>query len=183
MKGSFLLLAVVLIQLSSFAQANNGYIITSKNEKIELPLKLEKGKLISENGKIKTYAPGEVNSFTMDGINYISYSNDFYKETISGPKAVLYEKVSNNSGQKIYNGAEVIGFVQTTEGKIGDFYVRLTNDSKLDHINKKNFRNYFSRLFTNNESIAMKLKNDDIKYEQVRDLVSLYNKEQDSTVH
>ena len=182
-KGSLLLLAIFSIEQNSIGQVNSSYIITSKNERIESVIKLEKGKLISENGKTKTYAPDEVQRFTIEGINYISYTNDFYKETITGPKAVLYQKVSNNSGQKIYNGAEVIGFAQTTEGKIGDYYVRLANESRLDYINKKNFRNYFTRIFNNNDSMTVKLKNDEIGYDQVRELVTLYNKDQDTAVH
>ena len=182
-KGSLLLLAIFSVEQNSIGQVNTSYIITSKNERIESVIKLEKGKLTAENGKTKTYAPDEVKSFTIEGVNYISYANDFYKETISGSKAVLYQKVSNNNGQKIYNGAEVIGFVQTTEGKIGDYYVRLANESKLDYINKKNFRNYFVKLFNNNNNVALKLKNEEIGYEQVRDLVMLYNKDQDTTVH
>ena len=182
-KGSLLLLAIFSFKQNSVGQVNTSYIITSKNERIESVIKLEKGKLTSENGKTKTYAPDEVKSFTIEGVNYISYTNDFYKETISGPKAALYQKVSNNSAQKIYNGAEVIGFVQTTDGKIGDYYVRLANESRLDYINKKNFRNYFGKLFNNNDSVAVKLKNEEIGYDQVRELVTLYNKDQDTAVH
>jgi hypothetical protein len=83
----------------------------------------------------------------------------------------------------MYNGAEVVGFVQTSEGRTGDYYVQIANESKLDHISKKNFRNYFSRLFSNNDSVSVKLKNDEIGYDQVKELVILYNNEQDTAAH
>ena len=138
--------------------------------------KKERLSIAASGNTNKTYAPSEVKSFTLDGINYISYSNDFYREITRGSKAQLYQKVTDNSGEKIYNGAEIVGYVTTTPGKRGDYYLTTAPGSNLDLITKKNFRDYFLKLFNNNESLVSKIKDKSLDYEQLKEAVDLYNK-------
>ena len=94
---------------------------------------MSKGKLVglsSTNAKTE-YKPADVKSFKIDGDKYVSYSNDFYKEIVSGNKAGLYQKVSDNSYEKIYNGPEQVGFLKTTDGKVGDYYIHLANEKEF----------------------------------------------------
>lgn len=183
MKRYFKLAAmlVCLTPISLFAQTETkkGFVVTENNQRIEgaVTESFKKGKLVlttSDNTR-KTYAPSDLQSFNLDGVNYISYSNDFYKEVTVGSKAKLYQKVTDNSGEKIYNGAEIVGYASTTPGKRGDYYVLPASGSNMDLITKKNFREYFLKLFNNNESLVAKIKDKSLDYEQLREAVDLYN--------
>lgn len=170
-------LAAFLLPLSIVAQ--KGFVVTEANERIEGDLKEEfkKGKitvLLADNTK-KTFAPSDLKSFQADGINYISHSNDFYKEITSGTKAQLYQKVTDNSGQKIYNGPEIVGYITTSAGKRGDYYLLQSPGASMDLITKKNFRDYFLKFFSNNESLVSKIKDKSLDYDQLKEAVDLYN--------
>ncbi|HEU5164745.1 MAG TPA: hypothetical protein VFU29_04355, partial [Chitinophagaceae bacterium] len=90
-------------------------------------------------------------------------------------KATLYKKITDYSGEKIYNGVEVVGFVKTMDGKRGDFYLLAAMTTQLDLITKKNFRDYFSKLFNSNDSLMSKVKNGNLGYSQIKKAVELYN--------
>ncbi len=169
---SFLPLAVKTQTVSK-----NGSVFTSNGKEISDSLKLSKGKLISLSSinLRKEYKPADVQSFIIDNLRYISYSNDFYKEIDSGNKAVLYQKISDNSREKNFNGPEVVGFLTTTEGRIGDYYVRLAGETKLDLITKKTFGNYFTKLFASNDSMVSKITTGALGYDQIKDAVDFYN--------
>ena len=154
-----------------------GFVITLSNEKITNSLKFFEGRLIAAaSGRKKIYSPWDLKSFSIDTSNYISYSNDFYKEIISGAKAGLYQKLTDNRNEKMYNGTEMIGFLKTTEGRVGDYYVMLTTQTKLELITKKNFNTYFINLFNGNDTLISKIKNGGLKYDQVEEAMSLFNK-------
>jgi hypothetical protein len=137
----------------------------------------EKRKLIflSSENKRKVYTPSEIKNFSIDSINYISYCNDFYEEVSAGLKATLYKKITDYSSEKIYNGIEMVGFVKTMEGKRGDFYLLPAMATQLDLITKKNFKEYFSRLFNTNDSLISQVKNGNLEYSQIKKAVELYN--------
>jgi hypothetical protein len=179
MKWQFILALTLVCAMNIATNAQTGFIVTENNQRIEGTIKesFKKGKIsIAASGNThKTFAPSEVKSFTLDGINYISYSNDFYKEITTGSKAQLYQKVTDNSGEKIYNGAEIVGYITTTPGKRGDYYLMTASGSNLDLITKKNFRDYFLKLFNNNESLVSKIKDKSLDYEQLKEAVDLYN--------
>ena len=156
------------------------YIINIANEKVEGVVKLspgEKGKLIflSPENKKEVYTPSGIKGFRIDSINYISYYNDFYEEISVGLKAKLYKKITDYSDEKIYNGVEVVGFVKTMEGKRGDFYLLPSMATQLDLITKRNFKEYFSKLFNPNDSLISMVKNGNIEYDQIKKAVELYN--------
>ena len=183
MKRQFLALclAVCFFPLASIAQSETkkGFVITENDQRIEGQLQesFKKGKLavtLPDNSR-KNYSPSELKSFNLDGVNYIAHTNDFYKEITSGNKAHLYQKVTDNSGEKIYNGAEIVGYVSTTPGKRGDYYLLQSAGASMDLITKKNFRDYFLKLFSNNESLVSKIKDKSLDYEQLKEAVDLYN--------
>jgi hypothetical protein len=176
-----LCLMICAFPLATIAQAETkkGFVITENDQKIEgqLEQSFKKGKLVitsSDNAR-KTYAASEVKSFNLDGVNYISHSNDFYKEVTAGSKAQLYQKVTDNSGEKIYNGVEIVGYITTTPGKRGDYYLLQSPGASMDLITKKNFRDYFLKLFSNNESLVSKIKDKSLDYDQLKEAVDLYN--------
>lgn len=154
--------------------AQKGFIVTESNQRVDGDIKEEfkKGRISHAN---KTFSPSDVKSFQVDGINYISHSNDFYKEITAGSKAQLYQKVTDNSGQKIYNGPEIVGYITTTPGRRGDYYLLQSPGESMDLITKKNFRDYFLKLFNNNESLVSKIKDKSLDYAQLKEAVDLYN--------
>jgi hypothetical protein len=179
-KLMFLLIYFFPNQATAQTTSSRGSIVTIANENAEGVVKLspgEKGKLIflSSENKRKVYTPSGIKSFSIDSINYISYRDDFYEEVSAGLKAKLYKKITDHSGEKIYNGAEVVGFVETTEGKRGDFYLLPATMTQLDLITKKNFRDYFSKLFNTNDSLLSQVKNGNLEYSQIKKAVELYN--------
>jgi hypothetical protein len=175
-----LCLSIALLPLATNAQTETkkGFVVTENDQRIEGQLQesFKKGKLVVTlpGNARKTYAPSELKSFTLDDINYISHSNDFYKEIATGSKAQLYQKVTDNSGEKIYNGAEIVGYTTTTPGRRGDYYL-LRSGADMDLITKRNFRDYFLKLFSNNESLVSKIKDKSLDYAQLKEAVDLYN--------
>jgi len=179
-KLMFLLIYFFSNQATAQTTSSRDYVVTIGNEKAEGVVKLspgEKGKLffLSSENKRKVYSPSGIKSFSIDSINYISYCNDFYEEVSAGPKAKLYKKITDYSGEKIYNGIDMVGFVKTTEGKRGDFYLLPAATTQLDLITKKNFKDYFSKLFNTNDSLISKVKNGNLVYNQIKKAVELYN--------
>jgi hypothetical protein len=183
MKRQLLALCLIasLFPLGLIAQTEtkSGFVITENNQRIDGELKesFKRGKLVVAlpDKTNKTFSPSEVKSFNLDGNNYISHSNDFYKEITAGSKAQLYQKMTDNSGEKIYNGTEIVGYVTTTPGKRGDYYLLQSPGASMDHITKKNFRDYFLKLFSNNDSLVSKIKDKSLDYEQLKEAVDLYN--------
>jgi hypothetical protein len=180
MKPSNRLIIFLLLFFPITASAQDtfkpGFVITVSNEKITGSFKLLNGKLIAETpGKNKIYRPWDVKSFSIGSSNYISYTNDFYKEIVSGEKAGLFQKLTDNRNEKMYNGAEMIGFIKTTEGRKGDFYVLQARETELKWVTRKNFDNYFIRLFNGNDSLISKIKNGNLGYEQIEEVITLFN--------
>jgi hypothetical protein len=176
-----LCLALSLFPLAMRAQTEikTSHVITESNQRLEGEIKesFKKGKLVVSlpDKTSKTLTPSEVKNFQLDGINYISFSNDFYKEITTGSKAQLYQKVTDNSGEKIYNGAEIVGYITTTPGKRGDYYLMHSQGATMDLVTKKNFREYFLKLFSNNESLVSKINDKSLDYDHLKEAVDLYN--------
>ena len=191
MKQSIRLIAFLISFLPSsvFSQWNfkKGVIITASGEKIEgsiSPSFKINGKLtfLSGDNNKQTYKPFELKAFTVDSINYFSYSNDFYEELSTGPKATLYKKITDNSDERVYNGSEAVGFTKTTEGSKGAFYLRCGEEIKLDLIIRKIFKNYFARLFEKDEKTVSKIKDGRLDYGQLKNVVELYNSQYGSAL-
>jgi hypothetical protein len=158
----------------------NAVIIDNNNEKHEGLIHRSfksKGKLVflSPDNTKRTYSPSEIKGFSIDSVNYISYSNDFYRVVLSGKKASLYQKCTNNTGEVIYNGTQAVGFVKTTEGNIGDYYLRIKSGAELELISRNKCKNYFIKLFDGNDSLIARIKNNRLKYDEITQLVRLYN--------
>jgi hypothetical protein len=173
----FLFFPVLTSAQSDFKK---GLIVTTNNEKLEGTIKesfRSKGVIIflSAGGNKKTYSPSDIQSFSIDTISFISYSNDFYKEISSGTKARLYQKVTDNSGKMLYNGTEAVGYIKTTEGRPGDYYLLLAAKTELDLITKKSFEKYFIDLLNENETLLTKIKDGTLGYTQIAKLIELYN--------
>ena len=137
------------------AQAPAGYqkgsITLASNEKIAGSIKdlqASKGSIVfmSVSGAKKTYSAAELIEFSVSADNFLSYANDFYKKIVSGSKANLYQKISDNSGKLIYNGSEAIT-ATTTDGKVGDWYLQLKSDDGLVLVTKKNFEVVITNSF------------------------------------
>ena len=174
-----LMISLFPLALSAQPETKKGFVVTEGDQRIEGQLleSFKKGKLVvtMPDNTRKTFSPAELKSFTLDGVNYVSHSNDFYKEITTGTKAQLYQKVTDNRGEKIYNGPEIVGYITTTPGKRGDYYLLQSPGASMDLITKKNFRDYFLKLFSNNESLVSKIKDKSLDYDQLKEAVDLYN--------
>lgn len=128
----------------------------------------------SASGKKTVYSPAEIAGFTLNGSSYISYASDFYKVLVAPDKAGLYQRVTDNSGKMLYNGAEVIS-VTTAEGKAGDYYVQLQADSKWVRITQKDFETIVTSLFAGCAAVTDAVKNKTSDFSGLAKLVEQYN--------
>lgn len=176
---------VVMATAISFAQAQNattdfqkGTLVTAANEKLEgniRDLSKNKGTIVFEAaGKKKTYTPAELSGFMLSGTNYISYAGDFYKVITPAGKAGLYQRVSDNSGKMMYNGAEVV-LVSTAEGKAGDFYIQSASDSKWSLVSQKNFETVALSVFADCPAVVAEIKAKQLDFAQLAKAVEHYN--------
>lgn len=185
MKKIIFLLVVMAIAGSFVSRAQNattdfqkGTVITAANEKLEgsiRDLSKNKGTIVFESaGKKKTYTPAELSGFMLNGANYISYAGDFYKVIIPTGKAGLYQRVSDNSGKMMYNGAEVV-LVSTAEGKTGDFYIQSASDGKWSLVSQKNFETAVLSAFVDCPSVSAEIKARQLDFTQLAKAVEHYN--------
>ena len=173
---TIMVLLISFFPLMGQSQSNfeKGFIITLKGERIEDSIKLSRGELLTLVLK-KKFMPAQVKSFSIATTNYISYSNDFYKEVTAGTRITLYQKATDNRDEEIYNGIDFVGFAETTDGTIGDYYILQASRPKLDLITKRNFNRYFLDLIVSNDSIALRIKSGSLRYQQIKDVAELYN--------
>ncbi|TDO27103.1 hypothetical protein [Sediminibacterium goheungense] len=177
---TFVILMMGLSILSVSAQTEvKAVIVTSSNETLEGTIKdqmQKKGNIvfISSAGAKKLFAPSDITGFTINGVKYVSYANDFYKEVSTGSKAGLFIRVTDNSGKTIYNGAEPV-VLATAEGKAGDYYLQIKSDGKFNLVSKKNFTEVMSALCADCLAIQSGLKSGQLTYTQIDKLVEQYN--------
>lgn len=136
----------------------------------------KKGNILFQSaaGKKTVYSPAEIAGFTLNGSSYISYASDFYKVLVAPGKAGLYQRVTDNSGKMLYNGAEVIS-VTTAEGKAGDYYIQLQADSKWVRITRKDFEATVTNLFAGCSAVVDAVKNKTSDFAGLDKLVAQYN--------
>ncbi|MBL0884203.1 MAG: hypothetical protein IBJ16_12820 [Chitinophagaceae bacterium] len=169
-----------LLPLLISAQTDTkGSIITASNEVLAGDIKdqlQKKGNILFTNasGNKKLYSPADLSEFSINGIRYVSYANDFYKVVTTGNKAILYIRVTDNSGKLLYNGAEMVT-LSTAEGKVGDYYFQLKSDSKLNWVPKKNFNDVMTGLSKDCSSVVASIQSGQLDYTQIVKLVEQYN--------
>ena len=168
-------LTIATLNAQSQTNFKNGSIINVSNETITDALHISKGKLVSASGK--SYRPEEVKTFRIDSNNYVSYENDFYQEITTGKLVSLYQKITDNRNEKMYNGPEVVGYVQTTDGGVGDYYIMSPATGKLDLVSKKNFKNYFLKTLAAQENLAGQIQSGSLGYSQIKKVTDMYNSE------
>lgn len=189
MKQASFIIALVFAAWSSFAQTEKpaslsadfvqGSILTSSYEKLDGYIKesLKKdGNIVFVNaqGQKKTYNVSNLQSFTVNGISYISYLNDFYKTIATGTKVALYQKTTDNNGKLISNGTESV-VATTTDGKVGDYYLQSKKDNDLTLVTKKNFEESVSQVCADCSVLISDVKSKQIDYTQIVKVVEKYN--------
>jgi hypothetical protein len=184
MKKMIFSLVMMALAISFVSQAQNtadfqkGSIVTAANEKLEgniRDLSKNKGSIIFESaGKKKTYSPAELSGFVLNGSNYVSYAGDFYKLIVPAGKAALYQRVSDNSGKMMYNGAEVV-LVTSAEGKTGDFYIQSVSDGKWSLVSQKNFETVALSVFADCAAVSTEIKAKQLDFTQLAKAVEHYN--------
>jgi hypothetical protein len=181
MIASLLLAAVSFsyVDAQSSSDFQKGTVLTAANESLEGSIRdqaVKKGTILfqSASGKKTVYSPAEIAGYNLNGSSYISYASDFYKVLVAPGKAGLYQRVTDNSGKMLYNGAEVIS-VTTAEGKAGDYYIQLQSDSKWIRVTKKDFETTAASLFSDCSSVTDAVKNKQLDYTQLSKLVQQYN--------
>lgn len=185
MKKLFLLLAVTGT-ITASAQTNpapdgftSGYLINNGNEKSTGFIKetFKKGSVTFTtpgSGK-KNYAPADINEFAIGNDVYIAYMNDFYKVTATGNKGSLLQKVTNNAGKLMYNGTEAYAS-STTEGKPGDYYLRIKATDKVALVTKQNFEKVFASFCADCTALQTNIQDKQLDYTSIEKAVEQYNK-------
>lgn len=182
MKKVFTLIVAILglstIVVSAQTETK-GTVITSSNETMEGTIKdqtQKKGNILftGSTGSKKLYSPSDISGFTINGVKYVSYANDFYKEVSTGSKATLFIRVTDNSGKTIYNGAEPV-VLATAEGKSGDYYLQVKADSKFNLVNKKNFTEVITVLCADCVGVQSNVKSGQLGYDKITKVVEQYN--------
>lgn len=69
----------------------------------------------------------------------------------------------------------MIGFVKTTDGRIGDYYMQMAGQTDLVLVKKKDFKEYFSKLFSSNDTATSKIRNGTLGYDEITEAVRFYN--------
>lgn len=182
MKKASVYIAMIfgMLPLLMSAQTDTkGSVITASNEALEGTIKdqlQKKGNILftSTSGNKKLYSPSDLSEFSMNGTRYVSYANDFYKVVTAGNKAILYIRVTDNSGKLLYNGAEMVT-TSTAEGKSGDYYLQLKSDSKLNWVPKRNFNNIMIGLSKDCSSVVASIQSGQLDYTQIVKVVEQYN--------
>ncbi|MFN3665335.1 MAG: hypothetical protein ACK4S0_04200 [Sediminibacterium sp.] len=182
MKKVLIMLTFILgssVIVASAQTATKSTITTSANEVLEGTIKdqmQKKGEIIFTDaaGSSKRYSPADISGFTMDGVKYISYANDFYKVVSTGTKASLYVRVTDNSGKTIFNGAEPV-MLTTAEGRKGDYYLQIKADGKFNHVNKKNFLEVVGTACADCSLVQNSIKSGQLGYDQLAKAVEQYN--------
>ena len=179
-----LLLTAATLPFTAGAQTSpgdfqKGSVITAVNEKLEGSIRDQtknKGSILftSATGRKKLYSPAEISGFTLNGTDYISYSSDFYKVLVPAGKAALYQRITDNSGKMLYNGAEVVS-VTTAEGKAGDYYIQVSSDNKWIWVTQKNFETALSAAFADCAAVVADIKSRQTGFAQVAKAVEQYN--------
>lgn len=185
MNKMFLSLALLVTAFPFLAQSQTatadfqkGTIIKTSNETLEGSIKdqTKKGTIVFTlpTGQKKVYTPDELLGFTLNGANYISYLSDFYKIVVTGSKASLYQRVTDNSGKMLYNGADAMA-ITTAAGKVGDFYLQTGSDTKFIGLTQKNFDKVLTTAFTDCTTIVAGIKAKQWDYSQLNTVVGEYN--------
>jgi hypothetical protein len=155
-----------------------GYFINSSNEKSEGFIKesFKKGSIqfIGANGNKKNYTPAEINEVAIDANVYIAYMNDFYKVTTTGNKGSLLQKATNNSGKMLYNGNEAFA-ATTTEGKPGDYYIRVKTTNQVELVTKDNFQQVFTTACADCTALLTNIKAKQLDYTSIEKAMVQYN--------
>jgi hypothetical protein len=87
----------------------------------------------------------------------------------------LYQKITDNRNERIYNGAEPVGFLKTTDGNIGNYYILVSTTGNFDLINKKNFKNYFLKMLTTHDNLASQIESGSLGFAQIKQVTDMYN--------
>lgn len=182
MKKAMTFIAVMIGLLPVIVSAqteSKGSVRTTTNETVEGTIKDQLQKrgnilFVHGSGNKKVYTPADIAGFSLNGVNYISYASDFYKEVATGNKATLYIRVTDNSGKLLYNGAEMVA-VATAEGKSGDYYLQLKSDSQLNLLTKKNFTEVMTTLCADCATVQTGIKAGQLNYSQITKVVEQYN--------
>lgn len=183
MKKMILSLVLIVSALPFLAQAQTdfqkGTVVTAANEKLDGTIRDQtknKGTIVfaSSTGQKKIYTPAEITSYSLNGANYISYASDFYKVVIASGKAGLFQRVTDNSGKMLYNGAEVVS-ITTAEGRSGDFYIQAKTDGAFVLVTAKNFEAATLSAFADCAVVVGEIKSKQIDFSQLVKLVEHYN--------
>ena len=181
-----LLSSIVVISSSQKSQAQapagykTGYVIAAdgvrKDGFIKESFKSKASFVFqSADGKKITYTGNAVTEAGIDGVVYATYLSDFFKVISTGAKVTLYQKVSDASGNVVYNGSEVIGINPGTEGSINDQFIRTAGMDKLVLITKKNFEETVAKHCTDCPAVVEGVRSNKLNYEEIEKAVKLYN--------
>ncbi len=157
---------------------SDGYFVTTSNQKSEVAIKpnFKKGSIsvVDAAGSKKNYTPSDINAFALGNTAYIAYLYDFYKMVTPGNNVSLLQKVTDNSGKLVYNGAEAYA-ASTTEGKLGAYYLRIHASDKVVLVTKENFETVFASYCADCTTLVQQIRGHQLDYASIEKAVLLYN--------
>ncbi|MBN8685695.1 MAG: hypothetical protein J0M10_01705 [Chitinophagales bacterium] len=127
------------------------------------------------SGKKINLGANAVNEVNIGGSSFVSYANDFFKVISTGTTLTLLQKVSDATGKVIYNGAEAAGISSGTEGRIGDFLIRINGQSAPLLVTEAGINGLFSNTLTACPAIQTSAKAGQLKLADLEKLVAQYN--------
>ncbi len=88
----------------------------------------------------KQYEGSDINSITIDTVQFICIRGDFFKVLCAG-KLNYLQKASNSADKPVFNGTEAI-FANGTKGNPGDYFIY--SDQQLKRLSKKNIGGFIN---------------------------------------
>ena len=184
MKYSSIIIFATLLALGGqgYTQTayKEGYVVTRKDEKmnglIRVPLRTD-GTLtfIFPDGKTKIFSPAELIGFCIGDTIYHSLGNHFYRMVSSGPRAILYQRITSPQFGTTHLDGVPVNHTKAMEGERGDYFLWMKADKSFTPLTKDNLEACIRKLaddYSGHEFISI---DEPLKYLQAILAVKLQN--------
>lgn len=196
LKKSTLSLLLILLSISfSYSQESRKYLRIKKNNPDYLQgyilnkgaVRIEglvKDNVLNETGKYSRvtfiFQDGTKARFRPDGIkgfgfwvyDYVSDDAKFYEVVQRGKKVTLYKRLREIPHPKSLESCFYDDFTIIVE----DFYLKRVHEGVFKPVNEEGFNKEFSEYFADCEKTANKIRNEELTYADILEVVKQYNR-------